>query len=55
VLTVGFHIWLFTVTFMGRKGRFRMIKDWRGKLSTAGLELREIMVAGPSRDEGEAC
>ncbi len=45
-ITVAFHIWLFTVTFMGWKGKFRRIEEWRTTLAEAGLTLQEVVDLG---------
>jgi SAM-dependent methyltransferase len=47
VITVGFHVWLFTVTLMGWKGSFRRVEAWRARFAEAGLVIEEIVELGP--------
>ncbi len=49
VRTVGFHLWLLAVTFMGWRGRFRRIAAWRRRFAEAGLEVREVVELGAER------
>jgi SAM-dependent methyltransferase len=41
-ITVGFHVWLLTFTFMGWRGSFRRIAAWRERFAAAGLEVVTI-------------
>lgn len=45
-VTVGFHIWLMTVTFMGWKGTFRKVDQWRDTFADAGLVVDDLIVLG---------
>ena len=45
-VTIGFHIWLMTFTFMGWKGKFRKLDAWRERFAAAGLELETVHELG---------
>ncbi|GAB4566427.1 MAG: hypothetical protein Tsb0020_18110 [Haliangiales bacterium] len=47
LITVGFHIWLWTFTFMGWSGKFRRVEEWRARFERAGLEVEEVVLLGP--------
>lgn len=46
-ITVGFHLWLLTFTFMGWKGTFRRIAAWRARFAEAGLDVEDVVELGP--------
>jgi SAM-dependent methyltransferase len=46
-IAIGFHVWLLSVTFMGWKGSFRTIDDWRARMNSAGIGLDEVTQLGP--------
>jgi SAM-dependent methyltransferase len=46
IITIGFHVWLFTMTFMGWRGQFRKIAAWRARFAAAGLTVDEIVPLG---------
>jgi SAM-dependent methyltransferase len=45
-ITVGFHVWLLTFTFMGWRGSFRRIEAWRRRFAAAGLEVDAVVPLG---------
>ena len=46
VLTVGFHVWLWLVTGMTWKGRFRKIAKWHERFLSLGFEIRGTQPLG---------
>jgi SAM-dependent methyltransferase len=46
-ITVGFHIWLLTFTFMGWKGEFRRLEAWRARFAEAGFAVEAVVPLGP--------
>ncbi len=46
IVTIGFHVWLFTVTLMGWRGQFRRIDAWRARFAQAGLTLDLVVPLG---------
>jgi len=46
VITVGFHVWLFTFTFMGWRGKFRRLAAWRERFAAAGLRTEQAIDLG---------
>ncbi|MCE9574731.1 MAG: methyltransferase domain-containing protein [Deltaproteobacteria bacterium] len=46
IITIGFHVWLFTVTLMGWRGQFRRAEAWRARFAEAGLTVDEVVPLG---------
>jgi ubiquinone/menaquinone biosynthesis C-methylase UbiE len=46
-VTVGFHAWLWTFTFMGWKGEFRKTAAWRARFADAGFTVEQAIDHGP--------
>lgn len=45
-ITVGFHVWLLTFTFMGWRGKFRKLAAWRARFAAAGLHVEDAIDLG---------
>jgi len=44
--TILFHLWLLLFTFMGWKGKFRRIAEWRRRFADHSLVLRQVIALG---------
>jgi SAM-dependent methyltransferase len=47
IITIGFHVWLWTFTFLGWKGSFRRIDEWRRRFADAGFAIDTVVPLGP--------
>ncbi len=46
LVTIGFHVWLWTFTFMGWRGQFRRVDAWRARFAAAGLTTEQVVDLG---------